>query len=150
MKRMNRFFFYFLSFTWGLPLTLFGCLIASFLLLSGHKAQKFALCYCFELGHDWGGLELGFIFLVCRDGGVALREHEFGHAIQNCIFGPLMPLLVSIPSSFRYWVRRLVCKKGRCPSRPYDAVWFESQANRFGHRMHQALLPNEYNNERKW
>ena len=28
--------------------------------------------------------------------------HEFGHTFQNCLFGPLFPLIVAIPSAIRY------------------------------------------------
>ena len=68
-----------------------------------------------------------------RDQLVWLRDHEFGHSIQNCRFGPLMPFLVSIPSSTRYrWrlFRERVLKKPSAT--PYDSVWFEAQATRLG------------------
>lgn len=132
----RRFLFYLLSFTWGLPLTLFGLLVAGILLLLGHRPKRFGPCLCFELGEGWGGSELGLVFLKCRDGDIRLSSHEYGHALQNCLYGPLMPLLVCIPSAVRYWYRRAVLRRGFKPKKPYSAVWFEKQADRWGDRFH--------------
>ena len=128
-------FFYFLSFSWGLPLSLAGLLVGGFLRLSGRRPKRFGPGLCFEVGEDWGGLEFGPIFIKCRDGSERLSSHEFGHAVQNCIFGPLMPFLISIPSAIRYWIRRAGVRRGIRPKRPYSAAWFERQADRFGERF---------------
>ena len=63
----NKCLFYLLSFTWGLPLTLVGCVVAIVLLITGHKPKKWGYCYYFEIGKNWGGLELGPFFLVNKD-----------------------------------------------------------------------------------
>lgn len=124
--------FYLLSWTWGLPMTLLGALTAVALLLTGHKCRKWGCCRYFEVGENWGGMELGMFFLVNRGSSEQLRCHEHGHGLQNCLLGPLMPFVVSIPSAVRYWYRELGERRGRKALRAYDAVWFEGQATRLG------------------
>ena len=129
----NKFLFYLLSFTWGLPMTLIGCVVAAVLLITGHKPKKWGYCYYFEVGENWGGLELGVIFLVNKNSSIHTRDHEHGHAFQNCWFGPLMPFVVSIPSAIRYWYRELFYyRKNKIPNTTYDSVWFEGIASTLG------------------
>ncbi|MBQ4381441.1 MAG: hypothetical protein II794_01725 [Oscillospiraceae bacterium] len=132
-KDMSPGAFYALSLTWGCITTLGGALVALALLITGHRPKKWGYAWCFEAGRGWGGFSMGPFLVTCRDGGQRLRDHEFGHSIQNCRFGPLMPFLVSIPSSTRYrWrlFRERVLKKPSAT--PYDSVWFEAQATRLG------------------
>lgn len=102
---MNKFLFYLLSFTWGLPMTLIGLIVALILLITGHNPKKYGYCLHFEIGEDWGGLELGIVLLTDKTPTSHTKNHEHGHAFQNCYFGPLMPLIVSLPSAYRYWLR---------------------------------------------
>lgn len=127
---MPAFLFYLLSFTWGLPTTLAGCLAALFVRLCGVRCRRVGYCFCFRTGHGWGGFSLGIFIFVCEEATVRTLWHEHGHGLQNCVFGPLMPFAVSIPSAVRYWYRRLKKDKSALP--PYESVWFESQATRTG------------------
>ena len=130
---LNKTTFYLLSFTWGIILTLYGCLVALVMLLLGKKPRRWAWTRYFILGKkSWGGMECGMIFL--RDHGKSpfINAREFGHAVQNCFFGPLMIPLVTIPSSLRYWTRRLLKRLGHPPKKDYYAIWFEAQASRLG------------------
>ena len=134
--KFKIFMFYFLSFTWGLPFTLFGLIIAFALKLLGYLSKKFALVRFFEIGEDWGGLELGLFFVANQNSTFKLRCHEFGHTIQNCIFGPLTPFIICIPSAIRYWYRELhYYRRGKEPKTNYDDIWFEGQATRLGMRF---------------
>lgn len=126
--------FYALSFTWGLPLTLIGCVVALVLMALGYKPKKWDYCWYFEVGEGWGGLELGVFFLKDKSVSDRIPRHETGHAIQNCYFGPLMIFLVCIPSAIRYWWRELFGGKGS-----YDDIWFEGQATRLGTELHEWL-----------
>ena len=46
---------------------------------------------------------MGLMFVRDRKSwGSELNQHEFGHTFQNCLFGPLMLFLVSLPSATRY------------------------------------------------
>lgn len=131
----NKFLFYFVSFTWGLPMTLIGCLVAIVLMITGHKPHKWGYCYYFEVGENWGGLELGVVFITNKKPSEYIRNHEHGHAIQGCYFGPLMPFLVCIPSATRYWYREYLVRSGkkRYSELPdYYTVWFEKQASTLG------------------
>lgn len=136
---MKKFLFYLLSFTWGLPMTLCGALVALVLLLAGYKPKKWKYCYYFEVGHNWGGLELGAFFIVNKNSSTYIKNHEHGHAIQNCWFGPLFPFIVAIPSAIRYWWRELLTKCGKTDLPDYDSIWFEGQATRVGTKLVEKI-----------
>ena len=128
--------FYFLSLTWGLLYTTAGAIIALALILTGHKPKRWGWSWYFEVGKKpWGGAEWGPVFIKDRYSGDSLKNHEFGHAIQNCRYGPLMVPLVSLPSSVRYWFRRIRAKLGMASKTNYDDVWFENQATKLGTRQ---------------
>lgn len=138
--RLSKTAFYILSFTWGLPLTLFGCLTALVLRIAGKKPERYGWSRCFRVGSDqWGGFEAGFFFVRDTSGDEYLTSHEFGHAIQNCIYGPLMPFLITIPSAVRYWYRDARIKRGRFPRTGYYDIWFEAQASRLGQKYAETF-----------
>lgn len=132
--RLPKPLYFFLSLTWGIITTLAGFFTALVMLATGHKPRRWGYAWYFEVGKNWGGASLGPVFIKDRTNDSAhLKNHEFGHSIQNCYFGPLMPFIVGLPSSTRYRLRRFkekVLKKS--PKTPYDSVWFESQASRLG------------------
>ena len=143
MKRILKLrpgLFYLLSLTWGLPLTLCGALAALVMLLTGHRPKRWGPCVYFELGESWGGCEWGLFFLKCRRADLRLGNHELGHGLQNCLLGPLMPFVVSIPSALRYWTRRL---RKTPPKTGYDDIWFEGQATRWGTAYMETYYPNK-------
>jgi hypothetical protein len=121
---MKKTLFYILSFTWGLPLTLVGLIVALVLTMLGYKPKRHGYCFYFEVGENWGGLELGLCFLRDHKScGGQLDAHEFGHTFQNALFGPLFIFLVWIPSARWYWSKS---------SKPYDSMWFEDAATQCG------------------
>ena len=122
--------FYLLSLTWGLIETAAGSIVAAGMILSGHKPHKYGLCCAFEAGRNWGGFSMGPFFVTQKNASERLKNHEHGHALQNCIYGPLMPFVINGPSTCRYWYRRAVEKRKKLP--PYDSVWFEADATRRG------------------
>ena len=130
---MTALIFYVLSFTWGLPVTLCGAFAALFAVLCGARRERVGHCFCFRFGHGWGGFSLGIFIFTAADAGKNILWHEHGHGLQNCIFGPFMIFLVSLPSVVRYWYRRL--KKDKSRLKPYDDAWFEGQATRMGQRQ---------------
>lgn len=136
---MKRFLFYFLNLTWGLPLNIVGGLVAVVLLLAGKKPKRWGDCFYFEVGENWGGLELGIFFLTSKNPSIHTRNHEHGHAIQNCFFGVFMPFIVSIPSAIRYWYRRIRTKKGLVNKTAYSDIWFEKQADILGKKYIKTL-----------
>ena len=66
-------------------------------------------------------------FLVTSE----LPTAEFGHSVQNCIYGPFMIFLVSLPSVIRYHYRNFTHKGAE----GYADIWFEKQANIFGEKF---------------
>ena len=104
MKGIKLFLFYLLSFTWGILLSMVGLLIAIVLLIAGYKPEIFHNRIYFEVGYNWGGVNLGFVFIVNRYALEGTKQHECGHGLQNIVLGPLMPFIVCIPSAVRYWI----------------------------------------------
>ncbi|MGI6020230.1 MAG: hypothetical protein ACOX71_01915 [Lachnospiraceae bacterium] len=133
MTKLDRRSFYILSFTWGIFLTLCGLLVAGVMVITGHRPKRWKWCIYFEVGKNWGGMEWGPVFLKDRTESEHIKNHEFGHAIQNCFFGPLMIPLICIPSSTRYWKRRIQEKRGIKPENGYDSIWFEGLATKLGY-----------------
>ncbi|MBO4421818.1 MAG: hypothetical protein J5879_00140 [Clostridia bacterium] len=130
---MTAFVYYFLSFTWGLPVTLAGCAAALVMRIAGKRPERKGYCYVFRSGRGWGGFSLGIFVFAAEDLPEKTLWHEHGHGVQNCIFGPLMPFVVSIPSVVRYWIRRFKKDKSKLP--PYESAWFESQATNMGNKQ---------------
>ena len=104
--KFNKFLFYFLSFTWGCIMTVIGAIAAMVLIMAGYKPKKWGCCWYFEVGNGrWGGVNLGLVFVCNKNPSEHIKNHETGHAIQNCVFGPTMPFVIFIPSFVRYWYR---------------------------------------------
>ena len=132
---MKKFFYWFLSLTWGLPMTLIGLIVSLVLLITGHKPYKFGYTFYFRVGKNWGGLELGAIFITDQTPLKHTLYHEHGHGFQNCVLGIIYPFLIGIPSAIRYWYRELkYYRKNKQPSTTYDSIWFEGQATRLGNK----------------
>lgn len=128
---MKKTLFYILSWTWGLPMSLIGFCASGVLKKKGYKPKKHGWCQHYEYGKGWGGVNLGPIFITSIGASEHTKNHEHGHALQNCIWGPLMPFVISIPSAVRYWIRVYQQKQGK-KLEPYDAIWFEGQATKWG------------------
>ena len=122
-------------------MTIPGLLITAFCIvfLKG-KPHKNGFSYIVEVGGNWGGLELGAVALCGHyyindfEWFEHTRRHEFGHAMQQLIFGPFQPFVVWIPSACRYWYERIEQSKGKYfPPDWYDCyAWFEYTASLWG------------------
>lgn len=131
----SKFWYNFLSFTWGIILTTIGGLVGLVLLLCGKRPKRHGGCLYFTVGGKWGGLELGRIFVCGKDNEWSdhLKNHEFGHSFQNAWWGPLYIFVIWIPSALRYWYRVIRYEsKGKTPPTDYDSIWFEGQATALG------------------
>lgn len=136
MKTFKIVLFWIVSFTWGLPMSLFGGICALVMLAAKRKPKRFHGYIYFETGSGWGGFEGGPFFFVNSEPRIDLIRHEAGHGVQNLMFGPLMPFVISIPSAVRYWIRRIKTSKGLGYTLPpYDAIWFEKSATDLGNRF---------------
>lgn len=140
----SKFIYYLLQYTWGLPLTIVGWIVAAALRITGHKPVLwYGPCPVFVIGKRWGGVSIGTTIIVDDStenfpeskGGISqILNHEFGHSIQNALFGPFMLFLVSVPSAIRYqWSTRKMRKDpewGR--TFDYYGIWFEFTASVWG------------------
>lgn len=133
MKALKGILFWILSLTWGLPMTLFGTLVAIGMLITGHKPKRFHYFIYFEVGKYWGGFEAGVFFFVSRNATLHTKQHEAGHGLQNIMLGWFMPIVISIPSAIRYWYRRFKQWRGYLLP-PYDSIWFERWATTLGEK----------------
>lgn len=139
---MNKFLFYLLSFTWGIPMTLIGLIVSLVLIIMGYKPKKYGYCWHFAVGNNWGGLELGIVFLTDKTSNVYIKDHEHGHALQNCYFGPLFPFVIAIPSAIRYWYREYLVRSGKkkwSELPDYYSIWFEKDASIRGIKFIESL-----------
>ena len=87
---MSKTLFWTLSWTWGIIVTLIGSLIFAVLTSLGYKPFRNIYGYAIEIGEGWGGLEMGPFCLVSKNPSQHTLNHEFGHGVQNCFFGPFM------------------------------------------------------------
>lgn len=128
----NKKSFYIMSFTWGIVMSLIGCLVAVVLFASGKKPTKWGYCLHFEIGSGWGGVNLGPIIITSVDPSRHTKCHEHGHAHQNCTYGPFM-IIISLLSVCRYWYREIKYnRKGITPPTAYDDAWYERDASKVG------------------
>ena len=140
MKTFKTIIFYILSFTWGLPMTLFGGLVALGCLIAGIKPKRFHQFIYFEFGEGWGGFEGGIFFFCNKDSSLQMKQHEAGHGIQNIMLGVFMPFVISIPSAIHYWYRKWLVKSGRKQYSelvPYNSIWFERWATELGQKYYK-------------
>lgn len=134
--KMNKAAFYILSYTWGILLTVVGWLVAGVLMSLGYKPKKWGGSRYFVVGKNWGGLSIGTTIVVsdsCTDD--FSLNHEFGHSVQNCYFGPFCLFLVTIPSFVRACWREFVFWakiKKRSELSDYYSIWFERTASELG------------------
>ena len=131
---LKRILFYIISFTWGGIMTAIGLVVLLVTLPFGKFGIYHGRIYK-RIGKNWGGVELGCFFLCDNSADEYILAHESGHGLQNCLWGPLMPFVICIPSAIRYWYREFIWhfnkeKFNKLPD--YDAIWFEGQATKWG------------------
>jgi len=101
----NKVIFWLLSLTWGLPMTLVGAAAALILALKSYVPTRWGPCWVFVVGEGWGGINLGPVIIISKTSKIRTIYHEIGHALQNCLWGPLFPFVIAIPSAIRYQLR---------------------------------------------
>ena len=124
---MKRILFWFVQWTWGFPQSLLGLILCFIHRNQPHSFYQGCIVTYWPIR---GSLGVGmFLFLGCDDPQV--RVHEFGHAVQSLILGPLFLPLIGLPSFL--WCnlpvfRRLRREKGVS----YYSLYTESTANLLG------------------
>lgn len=133
---INPKLYYTLCWTWGIIMTLIGACVAAVCSAMGYKAQKHAGAIYYEVGKKpWGGICLGQYFFCSPGATKHTKDHEFGHSLQNCIWGPLFPFVIAIPSFVRCQKFNSNIRKGIPNEEDYYAIWFEGQASEWGEKM---------------
>lgn len=129
LSLLSKAIYYILNFTWGLPMTLIGGLVALVLTIAGKKPRKRTSGIAFRTGScNWGGFSLGPVVVTDTMPTEGLVNHELGHSCQNAVYGPFM-IVISIASCVRYWFREWFPYRVKTD---YDDIWFEGQATRWG------------------
>jgi hypothetical protein len=131
---MSKFSFWFLSWTWGFIMTFIGTIIFTILRLIGYKPYHNQYGWVVEIGENWGGVEIGPYAIVNKNPSQHILNHEFGHSLQNCYFGPFM-IFILLMSAIRYWYREFLVKVQKKPVTMlpgYDDIWFEGTATYLG------------------
>jgi len=127
--------------TKGWALSFVGLIVYGVLRLVQFKPKDYhGICPYFEIGKGWGGLEMGWFFICCRDASEHTKMHEVGHGIQNAAVGGVRMLILSIGSALRYWKRELFGAKTS-----YDSWWFEGQATEIGTKYVNSIKENRKN-----
>ena len=136
---IKRILFYFLSFTWGVILSMIGLIMMiPFIITKRARIFHGRLYGVFpsKFGSGWG-FEMGCFFFTsedCKDDD-RLRAHECGHGLQNIILGPFQ-IIIQVASMIRFWYRELhFYRKGKQPTTSYDSIWFEHWATDWGVRF---------------
>lgn len=152
MKKFYKALFWIIHIIWGLPTFLVGSVVALFVLLSWNKPHIFGCDIYFT--PKWlhsGGFSIGPYFFIPKDceTSSSMKGHEHGHSIQTLWWGPLMGIVISIPSAIRFAYRevrekrmRLKYSAGKITTAQYsewlvkwptyDSIWFERQATELG------------------
>ena len=114
--------------TWGLPQTLIGAIV--FLCTIGCPRE----CYHGAIVTHWNrydSLGMGMFLFLGKRADRQVLVHEYGHAVQSLILGPLFLPIMGFPS-FAWaglpWCRRLRKEK----KISYYAFYPERNANRLG------------------
>lgn len=100
MKTLKLIIFWILQWTWGLPQNLIGLFFT--LKLKREPKELFnGACVTWH-GENWGGVSLGMFLIINGKHNEQWRQdtlvHEYGHAIQSLILGPLYLFVIGIPS----------------------------------------------------
>lgn len=127
--------FWVVSIVWGGIITFCGIVVALILICLGYQKQYFGMFVYFEVGKNWGGINLGPIFIVNKNPSLHILKHEAGHGIQNARYGFFMLPLVAIPSVSRVVWRKLISKWSYIKLPPYESIWFEKQATEWGYKI---------------
>ena len=124
---MKTFLFWLWQWTWGLPQTLIGVITYIICRKCPHDRYRgTVVTYWNQRGSMGVGM---FLFLGCDDPEV--RVHEYGHAVQSIILGPLFLPVMGLPSML--WCNLPVCQRFRKEKGvSYYAFYPEKNANFFG------------------
>lgn len=126
--------YYTLQWTWGIIMNIIGLAACGLAKLLKWPIQHYRKAIEIICPINFGGVSFGMFIIrgvKCNN----VLPHEYGHSIQNIIFGPLFPFIIGIPSALRYWYREINSEK---ITTPYDAIWFEGWASKLGKNIEEG------------
>ena len=129
---MKKSKFYTLQWTWGIIVNLVGFLIYMVLTkILGCQSHPYGEATYVILPWE---LNCGFsagLYIFISPKSEKVLPHEYGHSIQNAVYGPFN-LIIVISSIVRFWSRRAQKAAGHPPKTGYYDIWFERQASEWG------------------
>ena len=140
----HRWLYWLLNFTWGILTTLCGLLLSLTMLCIGKKPKRWHSVWYFQIFDNWGGMEMGTMFLRDNSNYTSTNNHEYGHTFQNAILGPFFIFIVAIPSAIRYWYQEIRRRQHK-PNVEYDLIWFEGSATDIGNDAYSFDIQKEEN-----
>lgn len=128
--------YYLLQWTWGFPLTAIGAVAyLIFTKIFNYPIKKYKNNILILIPYsNFTGLNLGLFTLINKD-RKDLIIHEYGHSIQNILFGWFTIFIITIPSIIRFWYRTLKTVLNKENKTGYYDIWFERQATRLGEAL---------------
>ena len=129
----QRWLYYLLHFTWGIIMATIAGLTAGVLAFvnlftKNIQFKRYHGVLEIRFFKNWGGCDLGLVYLRDTTSLESVSEHELGHSFQVWL-GIFFPFVVAIPSAIRWWIRRLQPNKAH---KPYNAFWAEDAASQCG------------------
>lgn len=131
---MKKVLFILCQCTWGMIQTVLGFIIFLYHVKHSHLYFHGAVV---TLWKKDAGLSLGlFIFLPANSPTPRLLRHEYGHAIQSLIFGPLYLIVMGLPSLL--WFHLPWCQKYR---QTQNISYYEFYTERLADYLGEFFIP---------
>jgi hypothetical protein len=128
---MKKFVFRLWQWTWGFPQTLIGAVLYMIHRKCSHGSFHGCVVTYWNCRGSLGMGTFLFIDKVHDQNNPQVMVHEFGHAVQSAILGPLFLPIMGIPSFL--WCNLPVCRRFRREKKfSYYRFYPESTANRLG------------------
>lgn len=116
-------------------MNIIGLLFAYLMVGVGAEITNYKQAICIQSKGFPGGITLGgFIFVGTNSYAESIKPHEYGHTIQNLIWGPLFLFVIGLPSIIRaaYFNYCAEHKPEKYRTMDYESAWFEAQATKIG------------------
>ncbi len=146
---MKRSLFYFIQFTWGLPVNFFSGIVYLFFKIKRFRQERFYnafITYVPTVKHK-GAMAAGiFIYISSANSdvsntGLEILIHEYGHVLQTLILGPLYWIVIGLPSIV--WARFFENYRDRREV-SYYSLYCEAWANRLGKNNVGKTAANDF------
>lgn len=124
--------FHSVAFSWGLPITLFGCILALLPLLCGYKPKTFGYCIAFDGLPINGSYGVGIFIFAGKNTSIYDKRFAFGQCIQQAIFGIFFISVIAIPKLFRYLTTKAMKTIPYTRTAMFDNIWYDGQAYQLG------------------